>query len=116
MKENAFLIDSVEAKLKDDELCFCIIGRKTENNMSAQCLTKGDPMDITELMGATILEQLNSDSEEEKNKGLKQFLVIENALIALMAYNDKIYNHVMNHIKEIPGKPIMFAQLNDKTS
>lgn len=110
MKQVTSAINQLDKALTEDDSCVCIVDRESNLN-GAVVLCKGNSEELANLVGATILAGLQSDSEEQNETGNLLFEAIENALIGLMAYNDEIYDRITRHIMAIPGKPCIITPL-----
>ena len=104
-------INQLGNALTDRHSCICIVNREDIEG-GAMVLCNGDVIDLANMIGASILSGLTSNDEQQNMTGNQLFDAMENALVGLMAYDDNIYDRVLQHIQSISGKPIMVAKLN----
>ena len=111
MEKVSKAINQLRDTLTDKHSCICIVD-SDDNESGAMVLCNGNSEDLANIIGASILSGLTSNDEQNNLTGNQLFDAVENALIGLMAYNDDIYDRVLQHIQSIPGKPIMVTKLN----
>lgn len=103
-------MQNLSDSLTDKHICLCLITKEGDDK-GPYVLANGDAQELSTMLGLSIVSGLQGDNDRYEMAN-KIFDIIENAVVGLMAYNDDIYDRVINHIMQMPGKPCMIAKLN----